>query len=83
MGVHDELATPESGRWTRDQLGDKVVKYVELEETDHASFNFGKDMRFVGEVVELIKEYNPIPIMQEWDSVKQIYLNEEYKTCLI
>lgn len=47
VGVHDNLSTPVDARWLKRQLGDKVVKYVELESLDHSAFNFGKDMSYI------------------------------------
>lgn len=59
VGMEDILSTPIDARWTKDQIGDAVIRYTELEAHDHSSFNFGRDMSFMEDVYETIQKYNP------------------------
>ena len=51
IGKQDELATPEAGSWLANELANCVC-YKELDDVDHASFNFGSDMGYVTEILE-------------------------------
>ena len=59
VGKQDALATPTDAQWAKDQLGDKVIYYHEMDNVDHSAFNFGRDMSFLNEVMYHIKMYNP------------------------
>lgn len=66
VGKEDILSTPVDARWTKDQIGDAVIKYTELEDHDHSSFNFGRDMSFMEDVYATIKTMNPMaPLVNE------------------
>lgn len=60
VGKEDILSTPIDAQWTKDQIGQAVIFYKELENHDHSSFNFGRDMSFMEDVMELVHKYNPI-----------------------
>ena len=49
-GLHDILADLTDSRWTRDQIGDNVVHYEEIE-AGHLTFMVGKDMTYFSEGV--------------------------------
>ena len=61
IGKQDPHATQEATHWICDQLPN-VYHYREIQNHDHASFNFGLDMSFVVEMIELLKDKNPQPI---------------------
>lgn len=57
VGKEDNLSTPQDARWARDQLGDSVVKYVEMDNVAHSTFNFGKDMSYVHDMIDLVETH--------------------------
>ena len=54
VGVQDNMADPLDVAWLRNKLGDKVVKYVELDQFDHQSFSIGKNMTWTADVLEFL-----------------------------
>jgi len=48
VGKQDELSSIVDSRWTRDQLGQSLVHYEEMN-GGHMTFLVGKDMRFFKE----------------------------------
>ena len=69
VGLLDKIVDYKDNRWVHEQLGEKVVKYKELE-LDHNSFIIAEDMSFCEEVLEVVKQYNPPPKMDE-ESLKK------------
>ena len=70
VGDKDILAYEEDCELLRDILGpETVIKYKVLQDFDHSSFNFYKKERigFTDEIMELINQYNPIPVKEEVD----------------
>ena len=60
-GSEDPLADITDSRWTRDQIGDNIVHYEEVE-AGHLTFLVGKDMTyFTTGVMDLLKQYHPLP----------------------
>ena len=60
-GTEDILADLTDARWTRDQIGKKVVHYEEIA-AGHLTFMVGKDMTyFTTGVMNLLKTYHPLP----------------------
>ena len=47
------------------QLGSNAIKYLEIENFEHSSFSFGRDMSYLDSVMGLIKKYNPLPNLKE------------------
>ena len=59
-GKEDPLADLTDSRWTRDQIGSKIVHYEEIH-AGHQTFLVGKDMSyFTKTVMDLLKEYQPL-----------------------
>jgi len=60
-GNVDILADLTDSRWTRDQIGDNIVHYEEID-AGHLTFMVGKDMTYfsVG-VMGLLAQYHPVP----------------------
>ena len=69
VGKEDILSTPIDAQWARDEIGRAVFHYRELENHDHSSFNFGKDMSFMEDVVAMVQKYNPL------DEINGSFLN--------
>ena len=59
VGKQDSLATPTDAQWARDEMGKNVIYYNEMDGRDHSSFNFGRDMSFLSEIVYHLGIYNP------------------------
>ena len=61
VGNIDTLADKTDAEWTRDEIGSPVVHY-QLIDGGHLTFIVGKDMTwFSNDVMDLIKEYSPLP----------------------
>ena len=52
-GSEDPLADVTDSRWTRDQIGDNIVHYEEVE-AGHLTFLVGKDMTYFNTVMGLL-----------------------------
>ena len=60
-GIEDPLADITDAEWTRDQIGDNVVYYEEMQ-AGHLTFMIGKDMTyFTTTVMDLLQQYHPLP----------------------
>ena len=58
-GKEDPIADLADSRWTRDQIGNVVVHYEEIN-AGHLSFVVGKDMSFFNKtVMGLLQYYHP------------------------
>ena len=51
VGEEDVLGTIEDAKWLKEQIGGTKVNINLLKDTDHSSFTFGKDMRFVKQII--------------------------------
>lgn len=57
-GIHDTIVQPSDSEWVRDQLGESVVEYTEIN-GGHTVFFLGKDATFIKEnVLNLMSEYS-------------------------
>lgn len=64
-GDSDILGDIKDAVWTRDQITHEVV-YFNVIHGGHLTFMIGKDMSwFTGDVMDLIKQYNPLPKSDE------------------
>lgn len=69
VGRYDVLADPVDARWTRDQIGEAVVHYQEID-GGHETFLLGKDMTFfTKDVMDLLEWYHPVPM--SWKQYQQ------------
>lgn len=59
-GIEDILADTTDAEWARDQIGDNIVHYEEIH-AGHLTFMVGKDMSYFNTVMDLIKQYHPLP----------------------
>jgi pimeloyl-ACP methyl ester carboxylesterase len=64
-GVEDKLASIIDVRWLRDELGENVIYYQEMENVGHITFLMGKDAYWFKEVFEIILKYTNSECVQE------------------
>lgn len=61
-GIHDMIVYPVDTKWVRDNLGEVLVEYVEVN-GGHTTFFLGKDMSFVqNHILKWMKVYNPLSL---------------------
>jgi len=61
VGKNDKLADPTDAEWTRNTIGSDVFHYQEIN-GGHLTFFIAKDMTWFNEdLMDLIKEYQPLP----------------------
>ena len=61
VGSDDKLSMPENAKWARNRIGrDIVTEYTEIDHFSHTSFNFGKDMSYLDDVIKLVLEANTV-----------------------
>ena len=60
VGKYDTLADKKDAEWTRDQIGDQVIHYQEID-GGHMTFIVAEDMSWWTETaMDLIREYQPL-----------------------
>lgn len=57
VGKEDSIANPVDTRVIKDTI-QSIKKYVELDNFDHGSFMLAKDMSYLNQVLEELKQYN-------------------------
>ena len=60
VGKQDDLADPVGTQWARERIAN-VVHYDVIDGMDHFSFNVGKDMHFIDDILKLLDQHNPLP----------------------
>ncbi len=58
VGKQDDLANPTDTQKVRNEIGDAVKLYLEIEGYDHGAFLLGKSMDYVKDCLLLMRNYN-------------------------
>jgi hypothetical protein len=60
VGIHDTIVIPADSQWIRDQLGNSVVEYKEIN-GGHSTFYVSKDASYFQiNAMKHISKYNPM-----------------------
>lgn len=58
VGKQDDLATPFDALWAKDQIGEDVIYYQEIDQFNHHSFTFGLHQKYDGMVDGIVSLAN-------------------------